>query len=444
MDISLQLHRTMGPWQLWGIAVGLVISGDYFGWSYGWGHAGTLGFLITTAVVAVFYALFVLCYTELCCAIPHAGGPFAYAEVALGRGWAALTGCAGLLAYVWVPPAVALAIGAYVGVNVPGLDARWGAWGAFVVFVGLNVRGVRVAATFELVITLLAVFELLVFAGVVAPGFEWANLVAGGWAGQDTLSWRVLPGVLAALPFAIWFFFGIEGAAMAAEEVKSPRAIPVALLWGLLTLVALALLVMVMAGGVGDWRMLANLNDPLPQAMLRVVGGQSGWVHMLVGLGLLGLVASFHGFLLSGSRQVYAMAREGFLPAWLGVLHARWRTPHRALVVQGGVGAGLVALDGDVSWAGQSLTANLVTLSVLACLVMYSVSLVALLRLRAQQPDWPRPFVAPGHPWSAVLALTMALGFVMTVAWLNPLNSVLFAVTLGAMTLWVMRRRRAA
>lgn len=440
MKTDIQLHRTMGAWSLWGIAVGLVISGDYFGWSYGWGHAGTLGFLITTGVVAVFFAVFVLCYTELCCAIPHAGGPFAYAHVALGRGWAALAGCAGLLAYVLVPPAVALAIGAYVGVNVPGLQAHWGAWGAFVLFVGLNVRGVRLAASFELVITLLAVFELIVFAGVVAPGFEWSRFVAGGWAGQDDLSWSVLPGVLAALPFAIWFFFGIEGAAMAAEEVKSPQqAVPRALLLGLLTLLGLALLVMIMAGGVGDWRNLSNLNDPLPQAMLTVVGHESGWVHMLVGLGLLGLIASFHGFLLSGSRQVYAMARDGFLPASLGVLHPRWRTPHRALCLQGAIGALLVGLDSQVSWAGQSLTANLVTLSVLACLVMYAVSMAALLALRAKQPDLPRPFVAPLHPWSAWLALGMALAFVITVAWLNPLNTLFFTLTLAVLTLWLSR-----
>ncbi|EGC99478.1 putative ethanolamine transporter, partial [Burkholderia sp. TJI49] len=34
------LQQTLGTWQLWGIAVGLVISGEYFGWSYGWGGAG--------------------------------------------------------------------------------------------------------------------------------------------------------------------------------------------------------------------------------------------------------------------------------------------------------------------------------------------------------------------------------------------------------------------
>ncbi|MXN80268.1 ethanolamine permease, partial [Burkholderia sp. 4701] len=46
------LQQTLGTWQLWGIAVGLVISGEYFGWSYGWASAGTLGFVVTALFVA--------------------------------------------------------------------------------------------------------------------------------------------------------------------------------------------------------------------------------------------------------------------------------------------------------------------------------------------------------------------------------------------------------
>lgn len=46
-----KLKPTLGTLRLWGIAVGLVISGEYFGWSYGWGAAGTLGFLVTTFFV---------------------------------------------------------------------------------------------------------------------------------------------------------------------------------------------------------------------------------------------------------------------------------------------------------------------------------------------------------------------------------------------------------
>ena len=51
---------------------------EYFGWSYGWAQAGTLGFLVTTVFIAVMYTTFIFSFTELTTAIPHAGGPFAY------------------------------------------------------------------------------------------------------------------------------------------------------------------------------------------------------------------------------------------------------------------------------------------------------------------------------------------------------------------------------
>jgi ethanolamine permease len=49
------LKQTLTTLQLWGIAVGLVISGEYFGWSYGWASAGTLGFTVTALFIAAMY-----------------------------------------------------------------------------------------------------------------------------------------------------------------------------------------------------------------------------------------------------------------------------------------------------------------------------------------------------------------------------------------------------
>ena len=91
----------------------------------------------------------------------------------------------------------------------------------------LNILGVSIAATFELVVTVLAVLELLVFMGVVAPGFSFSNFAVNGWSGASEFSSASIAGIFAAIPFAIWFFLAIEGAAMAAEEAKDPqRTIP--------------------------------------------------------------------------------------------------------------------------------------------------------------------------------------------------------------------------
>ena len=92
----------------------------------------------------------------------------------------------------------------------PALDPKHAAVGAYFVFMGLNILGVKLAATFELVVCVLAVAELLVFMGVVAPAFSFSNFALNGWAGSDTFGAPAIAGMFAAIPFAIWFFFFVR------------------------------------------------------------------------------------------------------------------------------------------------------------------------------------------------------------------------------------------
>ena len=441
-----QLARNLSGVQLWGIAVGLVISGEYFGWSYGWAQAGTLGFLVTTVLIAVMYMTFIFSYTELTTAIPHAGGPFAYSYRAFGPLGGYIAGFATLVEFVFAPPAIALAIGAYINVQFPGLDPRTGAVAAYVVFVLLNIAGITIAATFELIVTVLAIAELLVFMGVVSPGFRWAHFTNAGWAGHVSPSIATLPGVFAAIPFAIWFFLAIEGVAMAAEEVRDPqRSIPRAYIGGILTLVVLAFGTMIFAGAVGDWRSLANINDPLPQAMKMVVGARSGWLHLLVWIGLLGLIASFHGIIMGYSRQIFALARAGFLPQFLAAIHPRRKTPYAAILAGAVIGVAAIYSDRFVTLAGQPLTASIVTMSALGAIVMYIASLVSLFQLRRVEPNLPRPYRAPFFPLFPALALIIAALALVTVIYFNPAVAGVFVLLgiLGGMFAWSRAGRRA-
>lgn len=429
---SHTLKPVLSTLQLWGIAVGLVISGEYFGWSFGCASAGTLGFMVTALFVATMYTTFIFSFTELTTSIPHAGGPFAYSRRAFGPKGGYLAGAATLIEFVFAPPAIALAIGAYLNVQFPSLDPKTAALGAYLIFMGLNIVGVQIAATFELLVTLLAIFELLVFMGVVSPGFSVANLVKGGWSGQDEFSLAAIPGIFAAIPFAIWFFLAIEGVAMAAEEAKDPkRSIPIAYITGILTLVALAIGVMVFAGGAGDWTQLANINDPLPQAMKMIVGENSGWLHMLVWLGLFGLVASFHGIILGYSRQIFALAREGYLPAFFAQVHPRFHTPHRAILAGGVVGIAAIYSDQLIQFGGQTLTANIVTMSVFGAILMYILSMLSLFKLRRSEPGMVRPFRAPLYPVFPAIALCGALVCMATMVYYNPLIFGVFVAMLA-------------
>ena len=424
--MSTALKSSLNGWHLWGLAVGLVISGEYFGWSYGWDKAGTLGFLVTSVLIAVMYTTFIFSFTELTTSIPHAGGPFAYARRAFGQKMAYVAGFATLIEFVFAPPAIAMAIGAYLNVQFPGVDPKLFAVGAYVVFVLLNIIGVTIAATFELFVTILAIVELLVFMGVVAPGFSMSNFVANGWSGQSTFSMAAIPGMVAAIPFAIWFFLAIEGVAMAAEEAKDPvKTIPKAYIAGILTLVVLAIGVMVFAGGAGDWKTLSNINDPLPQAMKMIVCENSGWLHMLVWIGLFGLVASFHGIILGYSRQIFALSRAGFMPKFFGAVNDKYKTPHRAIIAGAVVGVAAILSD-DLQFNGMTLTANLITMAVFGAIVMYIVSMLSLFALRKNEPNLARPFKAIAYPLFPIIALVLAAISLLTMIYYNQTLTLMF------------------
>ena len=69
-----ELKRTLGPLMLWGLGVGYVISGMYFGWNLGLEKGGVLGLAIATFFIIIMYLSFTFSYAELASAIPRADG----------------------------------------------------------------------------------------------------------------------------------------------------------------------------------------------------------------------------------------------------------------------------------------------------------------------------------------------------------------------------------
>src|SRR5437764_10395646 len=156
-DHKAELKPTLGPLMLWGLGVGYVISGMYFGWNLGLEQGGTLGMAIATLFIIILYVCFTFSYAELACSMPKAGGAFDYAKHALGTDLGFLTGMAQNIEFIFAPPAIAFAIGAYFNIFFPQLPILAIAIFAYVIFTGLNVIGVKAAAAFELIITLLVV-----------------------------------------------------------------------------------------------------------------------------------------------------------------------------------------------------------------------------------------------------------------------------------------------
>ena len=179
--MNVHLKKTLSPKLLWGLGVGYVISGMYFGWNLGLEKGGTYGMAIATLIITIMYVCFSFSYCELSCAIPKAGGGFDYANRALGKDIGFITGLAQVIEFVFAPPAIAIAIGAYLNLSFPQIPILQTAVIVYLLFTTLNVLGVKIAATFEFFITILAVAELLLFFGITIPHFSAVKRQWLGW-----------------------------------------------------------------------------------------------------------------------------------------------------------------------------------------------------------------------------------------------------------------------
>src|SRR5476649_2267583 len=106
---------------IWGLGVGYVISGMYFGWNLGLPEGGPYGMLLATAAVTVLYIAFVLGYAELACALPRAGGVFVYASRAFGPHVGFVAGVAQITEFSLAAPAIAFAMGSYINQAAPSV-----------------------------------------------------------------------------------------------------------------------------------------------------------------------------------------------------------------------------------------------------------------------------------------------------------------------------------
>jgi ethanolamine permease len=431
-----ELKRTLGPVMLWGLGVGYVISGMYFGWNLGLAEGGTLGLGVATLFIIIMYVTFTFSYTEMACAIPRAGGAFDYARTGLGKNWGYLAGMAQSIEFIFAPPAIAAAIGAYFNMFFPDIGITTIAIVAYLIFTLLNIVGVKSAAIFELFVTILAVIELLIFSGVSYTAFDFKNLTTNalpnGWGGA-----------FAAIPFAIWFFLAIEGVANVAEEARNPQKdIFIGFGSAIVTLVVLCLLTFTSAVGVDGWETIvypqpgAEPSDsPLPLALAKIVGENNILYHLLITIGLFGLVASFHGIILAAGRSTLELGRERYVSPFVGKVNSRTKTPVHALVVNMVIGI-LALLTGK--------TGEIITIACFGALTLYIVSMISFFALRRNHADMERPFRVPMYPYFPATALVIA---VVAMVAMSIYNAQLLKIYLGIVILgyisfrWYQRAR---
>lgn len=421
------LRRHAGPWSLWALGVGAVISGHYSGWNLGLASGGWGGMLIATVLIAVMYLGLTFCIAEMSPALPHTGAAYSFARSSMGPWGGFVTGLCENVEYVLTPAVIVFFIGAYLtGIFETGAAFQpiWWVLG-YILFVGLNVVGVELSFKVTLGVTLLALAVLLVFWFSAFPNIDfsaWAlNIGEGGVLLEDG-NGPLLPmgivGALAAMPFAVWLFLAIEQLPLAAEESVDPkRDMPKGIILGIVTLIISAFMILFLnpsVVGVGAYA-LGQSGEPLLDGFKAIFG--SGTAKALALVAIVGLISSFHTIIFAQGRQIYSLSRAGYFPTFLSVTHGSRKTPHVAMIAGALVGLTIMLISFVGLGADQSsavIGGTLLNMAVFGAMCSYIAQAVSFILLRKNYPSMERPYRSPfgnAGAWATIVIAVVTIFF---------------------------------
>lgn len=393
------LVRAIGVFGLTAAVVNVTVGGGIYrlpaAAAQGLGNAAPLAYLVCAAALI----FIVICFAEAGSRVSLTGGVYAYVEVALGPFPGLVTGVLLWAGLTTTFAAVVSFLADALGALAPALAAPVPRAAAVVVVLGvmaaLNVRGVRLADRFNAVATMVKVAPLVVL------------LVGGVWA-VDTanLAWPgmpPLPQVAQTSAILIFAFLGVETALVPSGEVRDPaRTVPRAVFLAIGAVVVLYLGLHLVAQGVLG-PSLAQQKTPLAEAAGVALGG---WARRTVlGASAFSMLIYASGMMLALPRLLFAFGRDGFAPAALAAVHSRFQTPHRAIVVQAILVAGL-AVSGTFE--------RLALLGNAAVLLSYMACCVAAWQLRRKDVrQTENRYEVPGAAIAPPIALLL-IGWLLT------------------------------
>jgi ethanolamine permease len=428
------LKKPLRVLDIWALGVGVVITGAYFGWNLGLKGNGPVAMLVASLIVCLLYMTWVLALSELSVAMPFAGGPLAYGRRAADSSLGFVMGWSMFLECQFATIATAIASGGYVAFlcnpENPDPHVRVIAGLATVtIFFLLQSWGVKEQSSVMLVMTYGAILGLVLFWIVAATNFSWQRV----WPHPVLPEGKGWQATLDALPYALWWLVMIETVALAAEEAHEPhRTIPRGLVWAQLTLVALVLLTWFFACGAVPSETIDSVDYPLPEVIRVIPAGKQAWLVYGFGvIALFGLIASYHGMVYGTSRQAFALGRAGYLPRFLGEVHAVRRTPVLAILVSSVIPAVFVVAS---YWFKQAIDVA-VLVSTLSALIWYILALGCLFVLRRREPQLFRTYRAPVTRVLPVTVVLLSAFAVYVYSGINvnviPLTALLYALGLA-------------
>ncbi|BCS98711.1 transporter [Desulfoluna limicola] len=391
------LHKTLGPLHIWALGVGVVLVGQFMGWNLGIVKGGSLGALIACWVIGILYICLVMVTTEMGSVIPESGGQYAMAKYLLGPLAAFNVGLMLVFEYVMLEAADALVVGEVLKTLSPDVQALPYVLLSLLALTWLNYRGTHATLSLNIVLTGIAFFTICVL--LFSTRFysaetsllriqEMTNGLPYGWMG-----------ILGAFQFGCWFYLGIEGTVLAAEECRSTsRALPVGAVVGLVTLIVGATATWFVCSGLLPAGKLAGSVYPLFDAAMAT--HMPLVIHLLFIGTVLSCLASANGCIADASRAWYAMARDTLIPDIFAELHPKYNTPYRAI---------LFLLPIAIAFGFTGLLDQVVTFSILSALLVYLLTGYMMIKFRKMYPmgSIKRGYTAPLHPLPTMLLLAL-------------------------------------
>jgi len=425
---SSDLERTLGLPQALAIGTGTMVGAGIFVFpGLAAGQAGPAA-MLSFALGAVIALLVALPASELATAMPESGGGYHFVSKSLGPFAGCIVGVGQWIGLVFASSFYLMGFGYYlsdlfremaVGVGTPIVAI--GA-GTAVVLTGVSITGTKNTGDLQNVIVAIL---LVILAGFLGHG----SLDALGVFGGERVPESFFPyghfPVLTTTALIFTSYLGFAQIATVAGEIQKPRVnLPRAMVGSVLLVGVLYVLTIFVSTSLLGSDALAELGETAIVAVARSLFGTFGAAAILTG-GLLATLSSANASILSSSRSVYALSRDGLVPDRVRKVNRKFLTPHVALLLAGGPIIGLV-LVGRVEVLAEVAS--------LLHLVMYGLMCVALLVLRRRDPDWYDPsFRCPGSPVVPAVGGVASFGII---AFMNPLSILWGGVVLLLAALW--------
>lgn len=448
------LKRPLRVLDIWALGVGVVITGEYFGWNLALKGNGPIAVLVASLIVCTLYLTWVLGLSELSVGMPFAGGPLAYGRRAVDGSLGFVMGWSMFLECQFATIATALATGGYIAFllnpSEPSATVQvWAALATVVTFLVLQIWGVKEQSLAMVIMTYGAILGLILFWCLAATNFDWHRV----WTRPLLPEGKGWQAVLDAVPYCLWWLVMIETVALAAEESHAPhRTIPRGLVWAQLTLIVLVVLTWLFAcGAMDDAQDIAvdeggnDISYPLAKVIRSIPVGKSALVVYTFGtIAIFGMVASYHGMIYGTSRQLFALGRAGYLPSFLGAVHATRRTPVMSLLVSSLITAGFVVAN---LWFKDAV-AVAVLVSTLTALIWYILAMGCLYVLRVREPQLFKDYTAPLYHLLPITVVLLSAFAVYVYAGIDvkviPVTALFYGLGLCYYWFWAHSRIRTA